>query len=154
MAGDGLERFEAAERGVDLRSAYVASDGERLWARAYVSSEEAPSPTLRVYVFIDADDDAATGGAGASADIDPALGSESSRGGYEVVLGMQAGTVVGGVIVGPRASELIYPIAIAVERRLTVDQVSRVFAVYPSLSGSITDAARAMHVVDHNVYGG
>nr|BFF10618.1 NAD(P)H-quinone dehydrogenase [Microbacterium flavescens] len=65
-----------------------------------------------------------------------------------------SGTVVGGVIVGPRASELIYPIAIAVERRLTVDQVSRVFAVYPSLSGSITDAARAMHVVDHKVYGG
>ena len=65
-----------------------------------------------------------------------------------------SGTVIGGVIVAPRASELIYPIAIAVERRLTVDQVSRVFAVYPSLSGSITDAARAMHVVDHNLYGG
>ncbi|MEZ3159412.1 NAD(P)H-quinone dehydrogenase [Microbacterium sp. BWT-B31] len=65
-----------------------------------------------------------------------------------------SGTVIGGVIVGPRASDLIYPIAIAVERRLTVDQVSRVFAVYPSLSGSITDAARAMHVVDHTVYGG
>lgn len=65
-----------------------------------------------------------------------------------------SGTVIGGVIVGPRASELIYPIAIAVERRLTVDQVSRVFAVYPSLSGSITDAARAMHVVDHEIYGG
>lgn len=64
-----------------------------------------------------------------------------------------SGTVIGGVIVGPRASELIYPIAIAVERRLTVDQVSRVFAVYPSLSGSITDASRAMHVVDHTVYG-
>ncbi|NYE21060.1 NAD(P)H-quinone dehydrogenase [Microbacterium immunditiarum] len=65
-----------------------------------------------------------------------------------------SGTVVGGVIVGPRASELIYPIAIAVERRLTVDQVSRVFAVYPSLSGSITDAARAMHVVDQPGTGG
>ncbi len=65
-----------------------------------------------------------------------------------------SGTVIGGVIVGPRASELIYPIAMAVERRLSVDQVSRVFAVYPSLSGSITDAARAMHVVDHQVYGG
>lgn len=64
-----------------------------------------------------------------------------------------SGSVVGGVIVGPRASELIYPVAIAVERRLTVDQVSRVFAVYPSLSGSITDAARAMHVVDYDVYG-
>ncbi|SFR95549.1 dihydrolipoamide dehydrogenase [Microbacterium sp. cf046] len=59
-----------------------------------------------------------------------------------------SGTVIGGVIVGPRASELIYPIAIAVERRLTVDQLSRVFAVYPSLTSSITDAARAMHIVD------
>ncbi|HYJ48869.1 MAG TPA: NAD(P)H-quinone dehydrogenase [Microbacterium sp.] len=59
-----------------------------------------------------------------------------------------SGTVIGGVIVAPRASELIYPIAIAVERRLTVDQLSRVFAVYPSLTGSITDAARAMHIVD------
>jgi pyruvate/2-oxoglutarate dehydrogenase complex dihydrolipoamide dehydrogenase (E3) component len=61
-----------------------------------------------------------------------------------------SGTVIGGVIVAPRASELIYPIAIAVERRLTVDQLSRVFAVYPSLTGSITDAARAMHIVDHS----
>ena len=58
-----------------------------------------------------------------------------------------SGTVIGGVIVAPRASELIYPIAIAVERRLTVDQLSRVFAVFPSLSGSITDATRAMHQV-------
>ena len=61
-----------------------------------------------------------------------------------------SGTVIGGVIVAPQASELIYPIALAVERRLTVDQVSRVFAVYPSLSGSITDARRAMHIVDHS----
>lgn len=61
-----------------------------------------------------------------------------------------SGTVLGGVIVGPRASELIYPIAIAVERRLTVDQVSRVFAVFPSLSGSITDATRAMHLVSRD----
>lgn len=59
-----------------------------------------------------------------------------------------SGTIIGGVIVGPRASELIYPIAIAVERRLTVDQLSRVFAVYPSLAGTITDSARAMHLVD------
>ncbi|MGM1016814.1 MAG: NAD(P)H-quinone dehydrogenase [Actinomycetota bacterium] len=57
-----------------------------------------------------------------------------------------SGTVIGGVIVAPKASELIYPIAVAVERRLTVDQLSRVFAAYPSLSGSITDATRAMHL--------
>ncbi len=61
-----------------------------------------------------------------------------------------SGTVMGGVIVGPKASELIYPLAIAVERRLTVDQVARVFAVYPSLTSSITDAARAMHIVDRD----
>ena len=59
-----------------------------------------------------------------------------------------SGTVIGGVIVAPRASELILPIAIAVEHRLTVDQVARAFAVYPSLSDSITDAARAMHIVN------
>lgn len=58
-----------------------------------------------------------------------------------------SGTVIGGVIVAPRASELILPIAIAIEHRLTVDEVARAFAVYPSLSGSITDAARALHVV-------
>ncbi|WP_311260342.1 NAD(P)H-quinone dehydrogenase [Microbacterium sp. WCS2018Hpa-9] len=62
-----------------------------------------------------------------------------------------SGTVIGGVIVGPKASELIYPIAVAVERRLTVDQVSRVFAAYPSLSSSITDASRAMHLVNAKI---
>ena len=58
-----------------------------------------------------------------------------------------SGTVIGGVIVSPRASELILPIALAVEHRLTVDQLARAFSVYPSLSGAITDAARAMHIV-------
>ena len=58
-----------------------------------------------------------------------------------------SGTVIGGVIVAPKASELIYPLAMAVERRLSVDQVSRVFAAYPSLTSSITDASRAMHQV-------
>jgi dihydrolipoamide dehydrogenase len=58
-----------------------------------------------------------------------------------------SGTVIGGVIVAPRASELIFPLALAVEHRLTVDQVARAFTVYPSLSGSISEAARAMHIV-------
>ncbi|MCU1636024.1 MAG: NAD(P)H-quinone dehydrogenase [Cryobacterium sp.] len=58
-----------------------------------------------------------------------------------------SGTVIGGVIVAPKASELIFPLALAVEHRLTVDDVARAFPVYPSLTGSITDAARAMHIV-------
>lgn len=58
-----------------------------------------------------------------------------------------SGTVIGGVIVAPKASDLILPIALAVEHRLTVDQLARAFSVYPSLSASVTDAARAMHVI-------
>lgn len=60
---------------------------------------------------------------------------------------INSGTVIGAVIVAPRASELIFPLALAVEHRLTVDEVARAFAVYPSLIGSVTDAARAMHIV-------
>jgi len=56
-----------------------------------------------------------------------------------------SGTVIGGVIVAHSASELIFPLALAVEHRLTVDQVASAFAVYPSMTGAITDAARAMH---------
>lgn len=56
-----------------------------------------------------------------------------------------SGTVIGGVIVAHRASELIFPVALAVEHRLTVDQVASAFAVYPSMTGAITDAARALH---------
>ena len=55
------------------------------------------------------------------------------------------GTVIGGVVVGPRASELIHPISIAVAESLTVDQLAHVFTVYPSMSGSIAEAARRMH---------
>jgi dihydrolipoamide dehydrogenase len=56
-----------------------------------------------------------------------------------------SGTVIGGVVVAPRASDLIYPIAMAVENRLTVDQLARTYTVYPSLSGSIAEAASALH---------
>lgn len=57
------------------------------------------------------------------------------------------GIVVGGVVVGPRASELIHPVAIAVGESLTADQLAHVFTVYPSMSGSIAEAARRLHRV-------
>jgi dihydrolipoamide dehydrogenase len=66
----------------------------------------------------------------------------------KVIARKGSGTVIGAVVVAPKASELIFPLAVAVERRLNVDQVSRVFAAYPSLSSSITDATRAMHQVN------
>ncbi len=54
------------------------------------------------------------------------------------------GVVLGGVVVAPRASELILAISLAVERSLTVDHLAFTFAVYPSLSGSVTEAARRL----------
>jgi NAD(P)H dehydrogenase (quinone) len=55
-----------------------------------------------------------------------------------------SGIVLGGVVVAPRASELILAVSLAVEQLLTVDQVAHTFAVYPSLSGSLTEAARRL----------
>ncbi len=55
------------------------------------------------------------------------------------------GIVVGGVVVGPRASELIHPVALAVAESLTADQLAHAFTVYPSMSGSIAEAARRLH---------
>jgi dihydrolipoamide dehydrogenase len=59
-----------------------------------------------------------------------------------------SGRVLGGVVVAPRASELIHPVTIAVTQRLTSDAVAATFTVYPSLSGSIGEAARRLHQKD------
>ena len=55
-----------------------------------------------------------------------------------------SGLVVGGVIVAPKASELILPISLAIENHLTVDQVAHTITIYPSLSGSLAEAARQL----------
>jgi NAD(P)H dehydrogenase (quinone) len=55
------------------------------------------------------------------------------------------GIVMGGVIVAPRASELIFPVTLAVQENLTVDEMAHTFTVYPSISGSIAEAARQLH---------
>ena len=58
------------------------------------------------------------------------------------------GIVIGGVVVAPRASELIFPVGLAVDLGLTVDQVAHTFTVYPSLSGSVAEAARQLYERD------
>ena len=54
------------------------------------------------------------------------------------------GQVIGGVVVAPKASELILPITMAVENRLTVDELAHTITIYPSLSGSIAEAGRQL----------
>ncbi|MGZ5389347.1 MAG: NAD(P)H-quinone dehydrogenase [Aeromicrobium sp.] len=55
------------------------------------------------------------------------------------------GIIIGGVVVAPRASELIHSVSLAVSASLTVDQMAEAFTVYPSLSGSVAEVARRMH---------
>ncbi|WP_405103379.1 NAD(P)H-quinone dehydrogenase [Micromonospora sp. NBC_01412] len=55
-----------------------------------------------------------------------------------------SGQVIGGVVVAPKASELILPITLAVENNLTVNELAQTITIYPSLSGSITEAARQL----------
>jgi dihydrolipoamide dehydrogenase len=54
------------------------------------------------------------------------------------------GVVIGGVIVAPNASELIFPLALAVQRSLTVADLAATIGVYPSLSGSLAEASRRL----------
>ena len=58
------------------------------------------------------------------------------------------GLVIGGVVVAPNASELIFPIALAVQDRLTVAELAGTIGVYPALSGSVAEAARQLMLHD------
>jgi NAD(P)H dehydrogenase (quinone) len=48
-------------------------------------------------------------------------------------------------VVAPQASELIHAVSLAVGASLTVDDLAQAFTVYPSMSGSIAEAARRLH---------
>jgi dihydrolipoamide dehydrogenase len=60
----------------------------------------------------------------------------------------ETGAVIGAVIVAPNASELIFPLTLAVQRGLTVNDVAGTIGVYPSLSGSVAEAARRLMLHD------
>lgn len=78
-------------------------------------------------------------------DTNPRAKMGNSKDGFvKLICRQHTGIVLGGVIVGPRASELILGVSVAVQQRLTVDEIAHTFAVYPSLSGSVTEAARSL----------
>jgi dihydrolipoamide dehydrogenase len=58
------------------------------------------------------------------------------------------GVVIGGVVVAPDASELIFAITLAVQRGLTVADLAATIGVYPALSGSVAEAARRLMLHD------
>jgi dihydrolipoamide dehydrogenase len=57
-----------------------------------------------------------------------------------------SGIVVGGVVVSARASDLIQPLSVAVQNRLSVAQLAQTMTVYPSMQGSVTECARMLMV--------
>ncbi|MDP5227298.1 MULTISPECIES: NAD(P)H-quinone dehydrogenase [Arthrobacter] len=77
----------------------------------------------------------------------PRAKMRNSKDGFVKIISRKgSGTVIGGVVVGPNASELIFPIALAVTKKLHVDDIAATFTVFPSLTGSIGEAARRLHV--------
>ena len=65
-----------------------------------------------------------------------------SEGFVKLIVRPGSHTVLGAVVVSPRASELILPYTLAVAHRLTADQVADTSTVYPSLTGSLAEVAR------------
>lgn len=70
---------------------------------------------------------------------------EQSDGFIKILCRKSSRIVAGAVVVSPGASELIHPLTLAVQERLTVDELASTFTVFPSLSGSIAEAARRLH---------
>ncbi|WP_092801391.1 NAD(P)H-quinone dehydrogenase [Rhodococcus globerulus] len=66
------------------------------------------------------------------------------RGFVKIFCRPATGVVIGGVVVAPNGSELILPLAMAVQNNLSVNDLAQTFSVYPSLTGSITEAARQL----------
>jgi NAD(P)H dehydrogenase (quinone) len=74
--------------------------------------------------------------------------SSLRRGFVKIFCRPATGVVIGGVVVAPIASELIMPIALAVQNGNDVEDLAQTFSVYPSLSGSITEAGRRLMAHD------
>jgi dihydrolipoamide dehydrogenase len=65
--------------------------------------------------------------------------------GFVKIHSMQgSGTVLGGTVVSAGASDLIMPVTVAVNSRLTVMQLAHTFSIYPSMSGSLQETARLL----------
>jgi hypothetical protein len=94
IAADGADTFDDAEQAADVRSAYAATERDRLWLRVYVSARTAPT-ALKAFVFVDADDDTGTGGPARAPEIDASLDADSSPGGYDYALAWTGAALIG-----------------------------------------------------------
>ena len=70
--------------------------------------------------------------------------TRSTDGFVKVHAQVGSGVVVGGVVVSARASDLIQPLAVAVQQRLSVSQLAQTMTVYPTMAGSVAEGARML----------
>jgi hypothetical protein len=89
VAGNGLNQFPTEEQAIDARSVYLRLDNGRLWWRTYVSASNAPDANLTAYLFVDSDLDSNTGLGSNAREIDAALDTDPTPGGYEYVLSVK-----------------------------------------------------------------
>jgi dihydrolipoamide dehydrogenase len=79
-------------------------------------------------------------------DANPRAKMQGTTDGFvKLIAQPESGILIGGVIVAPRASELINFLSFAMEHRHTVNQIARSWSVYPSLAGGISETAKGMH---------
>lgn len=79
-------------------------------------------------------------------DANPRAKMQGTTDGFvKLIAQPESGILIGGVIVAPRASELVNFLSFAMEHRHTVDQIARSWSVYPSLAGGIAETAKGMH---------
>jgi hypothetical protein len=88
VAGDGAT-FMQQEQSLDIRTAYAVTDAMDFWVRVYVSDTAAAGGNIIVYVFVDADMNAGTGGGADATQVDAALVGDPTPGGYEYIIAIQ-----------------------------------------------------------------
>ncbi|OIP39854.1 MAG: hypothetical protein AUK47_09380 [Deltaproteobacteria bacterium CG2_30_63_29] len=95
-AKDGAT-FGADEARLDIRTVYAASDADRFWLRAYFAETQVTTfETTVLFVFMDSDDNPATGSGADAPDIFSEFTADPTPGGYDTVIGVQGdGSVLG-----------------------------------------------------------
>lgn len=73
-----------------------------------------------------------------------ALAEGAAQGFVKILCEKSGGRVIGGVIVGPHASDLIHEIALAVHAGLSFDDIAGMIHAHPTLAESVMEAAEAV----------
>ena len=69
-----------------------------------------------------------------------ALTTDSADGFVEIIADKTSGKILGAVLIGPHVSEFITIITVALEAKMTVEQLQKVIFPHPTVSESLVEA--------------